>query len=114
MIMTYNYINLDYLDTMTDGDDDMKREMLTMLIAEIPGEMDKLQAATAAADWEEVFQISHKFKTTLSFIGNEDLTNTNKTVEHCSRHRIDVTEIPPMVAQIAEKIPFVMTELKSV
>lgn len=112
--MTYNYINLDYLDTMTDGDDDMKREMLTMLIAEIPDEMDKLQAATAAADWEEVFQISHKFKTTLSFIGNEDLTNTNKTVEHCSRHRIDVEEIPPMVAQIAEKIPFVMTELKSV
>jgi HPt (histidine-containing phosphotransfer) domain-containing protein len=112
--MTYNYINLDYLNTMTGGDDDMKREMLSMLIVEIPDEMGKLQAATAAADWEEVFQISHKFKTTLSFIGNEDLTNTNKTVEHCSRHRIDVEEIPPMVAQIAEKIPFVMTELKSV
>jgi HPt (histidine-containing phosphotransfer) domain-containing protein len=112
--MTYKYINLDYLDTMTGGDDDMKREMLSMLITEIPDEMAKLQAATTAADWEEVFQISHKFKTTLSFIGNEDLVNTNKTVEHCSRHRIDVDEIPPMVAQIAEKIPFVMAELKAI
>ena len=111
--MTYNYINLDYLDTMTGGDEEMKSEMLSMLIVEIPDEMAKLQAATAASDWEEVFQISHKFKTTLSFIGNEDLVNTNKTVEHCSRHRIDVTEIPAMVAEIAEKIPFVMTELKA-
>ena len=113
MIMTYNYINLDYLDTMTGGDDEMKREMLSMLIVEIPDEMVKLQAATAASDWEEVFQISHKFKTTLSFIGNNDLVNSNKTVEHCSRHRIDVTEIPAMVAEIAEKIPFVMAELEA-
>lgn len=112
--MTYNYINLEYLDTMTGGDEEMKSEMLSMLIVEIPDELAKLQAATAAADWEEVFQISHKFKTTLSFIGNEDLVNTNKTVEHCSRHRIDVEEIPPMVAQIAEKIPFVMAELQAV
>ncbi len=111
--MTYNYINLEYLDTMTGGDEEMKSEMLSMLIIEIPDEMAKLQAATAAADWEEVFQISHKFKTTLSFIGNEDLVNTNKTVEHCSRHRIDVAEIPPMVAQIAEKIPLVMAELQA-
>jgi HPt (histidine-containing phosphotransfer) domain-containing protein len=99
---------------MTGGDEEMKSEMLAMLIAEIPDEMAKLTAATAASDWEEVFQISHKFKTTLSFIGNQDLVNTNKTVEHCSRHRIDVEEIPPMVAQLAEKIPFVMAELREV
>ena len=111
--MTYNYINLDYLDTMTGGDEEMKSEMLSMLIVEIPDELAKLQAATAASDWEEVFQISHKFKTTLSFIGNEDLVNTNKTVEHCSRHRIDVAEIPAMIAEITEKIPFVMAELEA-
>jgi HPt (histidine-containing phosphotransfer) domain-containing protein len=111
--MTYNYINLDYLDTMTGGDDEMKREMLSMLIVEIPGEMAKMQAATKAADWEEVFQISHKFKTTLSFIGNEETITTNKTVEYCSRHLVDVTEIPAMVGQIAEKMPLILNELKN-
>ena len=114
MTMTYNYINLEYLDTMTGGDDEMKREMLSMLIVEIPDEMTKLQQAAAAADWEEAFQISHKFKTTLSFIGNEELISINKTVEHCSRHRIDVKEIPAMVEQIADTIPLLMEELLSV
>jgi HPt (histidine-containing phosphotransfer) domain-containing protein len=112
--MTYKYINLEYLDTMTGGDAEMKREMLSMLIAEIPDEMSKMQVATAAADWEEVFQISHKFKTTLSFIGNEEMTNTNKTVEHCSRHRVDVAEIPSMIAQLAKEMPHIVEELKNV
>jgi HPt (histidine-containing phosphotransfer) domain-containing protein len=110
--MTYNHINLEYLDTMTGGDEEMKNEMLSMLIIEIPDEMGKMEAATKAADWEEVFQISHKFKTTLSFIGNEEMITTNKTVEYCSRHRVDVTEIPAMVAQLAEKMPLVLEELK--
>jgi HPt (histidine-containing phosphotransfer) domain-containing protein len=114
MTMTYNHINLEYLDTMTGGDDEMKGEMLSMLIIEIPDEMAKMQAATKAADWEEVFQISHKFKTTLSFIGNEDMMTTNKTVEYCSRHRVDVTEIAQMVAQLAEKTPLVLNELRSI
>ena len=70
--------------------------------------------AAAASDWEEVFQVSHKFKTTLSFIGSEELIAINKTVEHCSRHRIDVEEIPPMIAQIVEKTPFIMKELATV
>jgi HPt (histidine-containing phosphotransfer) domain-containing protein len=112
--MTYNHINLEYLDTMTGGDDEMRNEMLSMLIIEIPDEMGKMQDATAASDWEEVFQISHKFKTTLSFIGNEEMITTNKTVEYCSRHRVDVTEIPAMVAQLAERMPLVLEELKQI
>jgi HPt (histidine-containing phosphotransfer) domain-containing protein len=112
--MTYKHINLDYLDTMTGGDEEMKGEMLSMLIIEIPDEMAKMEAATAAADWEEVFQISHKFKTTLSFIGNEEMITTNKTVEYCSRHRIDVAEITSMVSQLSAKMPLILDELKKV
>ena len=111
LTMTYKYINFEYLDTMTGGDAEMKHEMLKMLIAEIPQEVDLMEKAAAASDWEEVFQVSHKFKTTLSFIGSEELIAINKTVEQCSRLLIDVEEIPPMVAQIAEKTPLVMKEL---
>jgi HPt (histidine-containing phosphotransfer) domain-containing protein len=112
--MTYKHINLDYLDTMTGGDEEMKGEMLSMLIIEIPDEMAKMEAATAAADWEEVFQISHKFKTTLSFIGNEEMITTNKTVEYCSRHRVDVAEITAMVGQLSAKMPLILDELKQI
>ena len=113
-VMTHQLINLDYLNSMTDGDAEMKQEMLGMLTAEIPEEIGKLQDAAAAEDWEEVFQISHKLKTTLAFVGNEDMTTLNKTIEHCARHTVDTAELPPMVAQLTAMSLLVVEELQSI
>ncbi len=113
-VTTFNYIQLDYLETMTDGDADMMQTMLEMLIEEIPDEIGKMQASLAAQDWEELFQLSHKMKTTLSFVGNEDMINTNKTLEHCARHQESIGEIPAMVQKIADLSVKVVEELKTV
>jgi HPt (histidine-containing phosphotransfer) domain-containing protein len=98
---TFQYINLDYLDTMTGGDADTMQEMLVMLIKEIPTELTKMQNAVLAKDWEEVFQISHKLKMTLAFIGQEKMITINKTIEHCTRHKVDLHEVSIMVEQLA-------------
>lgn len=97
---TFRHINLEYLDTMTGGDAETMHQMLDMLIEEIPTELDKMQAALEAKDWEEVFQISHKFKMTLAFIGNEPMIAINKTIEHCTRHKVDLHEVAIMVEQL--------------
>ena len=64
-VATFRHINLEYLETMTDGDADMMQTMLEMLIAEIPEEMDNMKQCAEKEDWNEIFQISHKMKTTL-------------------------------------------------
>jgi HPt (histidine-containing phosphotransfer) domain-containing protein len=112
--MAYQHINLDYLDTMTGGDEDTMQQMLEMLIEEIPTEITKMRASVAEKDWEEVFQISHKLKTTLAFIGNEDMISLNKTIEHCSRHGVDIHEVPSMVEQLHTLSNPVVEELKTV
>ena len=99
--LSFRHINLDYLDTMTGGDAETMQQMLDMLIEEIPTELTKMQVALAAKDWEEVFQISHKLKMTLAFIGHEDMISINKTVEHCTRHKVDLHEVAIMVEQLA-------------
>jgi HPt (histidine-containing phosphotransfer) domain-containing protein len=112
--MTFKFINLDYLDTMTGGDDSMRDEMLGMLKAEIPDELGKMTESAAASDWEEVFQISHKFKTTLSFIGYDKMIALNKTVEYCTRNKVDLHEIPQMIQSLVKMSKNVMEELKAV
>ncbi len=112
--ISLQHINLDYLDTMTGGDEDTMQQMLEMLIDEIPTEITKMHSSAAADDWEEVFQISHKLKTTLAFIGNEDMIALNKTIEHCSRHQIDIEEVSPMVKQLNVLSNPVVDELKAV
>lgn len=112
--LTFNYIQLDYLETMTDGDSDMMQTMLDMLIAEIPEEIEKMNAALTIQDWQELFQISHKMKTTLSFIGNEQMIHTNKTLEHNARHETDLGTIPGFVKELTELSVMVVEELQMV
>jgi HPt (histidine-containing phosphotransfer) domain-containing protein len=113
-VATYNYIQLDYLETMTEGDADMLQTMLEMLISEIPEEMEKMQACVTSKDWNELFELSHKMKTTLSFVGNLEMINTNKTLEHCSRFQESIDEIPAMVQKLVDMTPLVIEELKQV
>ncbi len=110
---SFQHINFEYLESMTGKDADMMNQMIEMLIDEIPTEIVKMQESVASKDWEEVFQISHKLKTTLAFIGNNDITSLNKTIEHCSRYQIDINEIPPMVEQLFELSEPIMKELKT-
>ncbi len=110
--ISFQHINLEYLETMTGGDADMMNQMLTMLIDEIPCEIIKMQESVTSKDWEEVFQISHKLKTTLAFIGNADMTSLNKTIEHCARNRVEIKDIPPMVQQLSDLSMPVLEELK--
>ena len=113
-VTTYNYIQLDYLETMTDGDAEMMQTMLEMLITEIPDEMSKIKESLAIKDWQEMFQISHKLKTTLSFVGNQDMINTNKTLEHCTRHETSLDEVPGLVSHMDELATKVVEELAQV
>jgi HPt (histidine-containing phosphotransfer) domain-containing protein len=85
--------------------------MLDMLIAEIPEEMDKMQQCVATSDWNEVFQISHKMKTTLSYIGNEEMIAINKQLEHNARHREHIDLIPSMVEKLCTMSVSVVDEL---
>jgi HPt (histidine-containing phosphotransfer) domain-containing protein len=114
LVTTYQYIQLDYLETMTDNDPDMMQTMLEMLITEIPEEMDKMKVALADENWEELFQLSHKMKTTLSFIGNEKMTEMNKKLEHNARHNENLHEVPDLVNQLYDLSEFVVAELKQI
>lgn len=89
----YTYINLDYIDLMTDGDNDMKATMLEMLLDEMPSELDKMRDRLEAQDWEELFKTAHKMKSTLSFIGNDDMTRANQQIEHKAKHEENLGDL---------------------
>jgi len=90
----YNYINLDYIDLMTDGDNDMKATMLEMLLEELPTEIEKMKSHLSAQEWEDLFKAAHKMKSTLSFIGNDNMTQANIAVEHKAKHEENLDHIP--------------------
>ena len=112
--MSYQHINLDYLNLMSDGDDDMKKVMIEMLLEEVPAEVDKMNALHQAANWQQLREVSHKLKSTLAFIGNDILTNTNQEVEDIAKDVNGIEKLPALLEKITSVYPAALAELKSV
>ena len=108
----YQFINLDYLELMSDGDDSMKKVLLEMLIAELPDEIVKMRSLQQSSNWEELCSVSHKMKSTLSYVGNETMTETNKTIEQNTKNNASLDEVAILMDKLEKNLDRVMTELK--
>ena len=108
----YAYINLEYLELMSDGDADMKKVMLEMLLSELPEELEKMKTLLAEANWDELSSVSHKMKSTLAFVGNKEMTNANKDIEIFAKSAADQGKITPLMEVLNELSPKIMAELK--
>ena len=114
-----NLINLDYLKLMADGDRDMEKVMLEMLLTELPSEFDKMKSLQHSQDWQELSKVSHKMKSTLAFIGNEEITAANLKVEQLTKQESppnneDIICIGENMQIFQNLLPEVISELNQV
>jgi len=112
--MAFQHINLDYLDLMSDGDDDMKKVMIEMLLEEVPMEVGKMNQVHEIGDWNELKEVSHKLKSTLAFLGNPTLTTANEEVETIAKTESDLDKLPNLLESITTTYPLALDELKTV
>lgn len=105
------YIQLDYLELMTQGDTEMKATMMEMLADEIPTEILKMRDCATEQNWAEIREISHKLKTTLAFTGNEAMQTANREIEMLAKSNTDCERIPELLIILEELYPFVVEEL---
>ena len=110
----FNYINLDYLELMSDGDDSMKKVMLEMLFEELPLEIGRMKQMCQESNWKDLSSVSHKMKSTLSFVGNSEMIEANKKIEILAKEMEEVKAIPPLLNILEELLPKAVGELRQV
>jgi len=111
-VKIYKFINLDYLDMMSDGDLSMKKTMLEMLLEEIPQELGKMAELLEQGNWETLSSVSHKMKSTLSFVGNEEMTNANQQIEHVAKSDPSTESLKDLLNSLERLYPKVISELE--
>jgi len=114
MSINFQFINLDYLDLMSDGDEDMKQTMIEMLLEEIPEEMEQMRVYNEEGNWKELREVSHKMKSTLSFVGNKEMTAANQQVEDIAKVGKGTEAIPALLTILFDIYPKALDELKAV
>jgi len=108
----YQYINLDYLELMSDGDLGMKKIMLEMLLQELPEEIQKMKDLQLIANWEDLSSVSHKMKSTLAFVGNDTMTNSNKVLEKMAKNKDNVDQASDLINTLSDLYKLVVVELQ--
>lgn len=111
-VNTYQYINLEYMDMMSEGDDSMKKIMLEMLLEELPQEIKKMSSICAESNWQELAAVSHKMKSTLAFVGNPKMTEANKNIEKIAKESPSMDTLSGLVEVLNDLYPNILIELQ--
>ena len=111
-VNTYQHIDLEYLDMMSEGDESMKKVMLEMLLEELPQEIIKMKSLCADFNWQELGAVSHKMKSTLAFVGNLKMTEANKSIEKTAKENPSADALSGLIEVLNSLYPAVLDELK--
>ena len=109
----FEYINLDYLNSLVGDDVETKETMLSMLLDEIPEEIQIINTAIQANDMATLKNAAHKLKSTLAFIANDKMTNANIAIEQIAKEKDGLEKLPELVAIMNELQPFVLQDVKA-
>jgi HPt (histidine-containing phosphotransfer) domain-containing protein len=110
--MDFTKINLSYLHTMSDNDPEMVATVLGMLLAELPVEVTKLKDLVDQNLWTEAHLVSHKLKSTLSFVGSKEMTQLNTAIMDAAKTQSNLDGIRSWADQLLVLMPDVNAELE--
>lgn len=78
--MNYQHICLDYLESMTGGDTELRYTLLNLVKQEVEEAVPTMKTALKDKDWHTLQTISHKLKATLAFVGNQQMIKANERI----------------------------------
>jgi len=105
--------NLSYLNTITQGDEDLKLKMLQTILDEAPEELSRIKAFYISNDWSKLRGAAHKFKSTLVFLGNKKLETVVKKIEQNARNESEHVKIGDMINYVTENCQLLLEQVRS-
>jgi HPt (histidine-containing phosphotransfer) domain-containing protein len=109
--MNYTYINLDYLNEVSDGDIDFVNEIINDYLNKVPIQFVELQAAVNAGDDDAARFIAHKMKSSFQFMGVEQLVLLAQQIENAEMDQKDIV-FNECIGTMTPIIHIVLDELK--
>ena len=107
----YHFINLDYLEKMSAGDPETKKLLLEMLLKELQSVIPHMKILGEKKDWKALKELNHDMKSTLSFVGNKQMSIFNEEIERRLKHLEELETIPSLINLLIHLLPKVVTEL---
>jgi len=78
---TSTVINMEYLRSLSNGDETFERNMIKAFSTQMPQELDNLKAAIDEKNYQRIGSVAHNMKSTVSYLGLQQLTPLLEEIE---------------------------------
>ncbi len=111
MSAKFTYADLEYLESMSMGSNEMIVEMIDLFIEQIPEFTDGLAAHLSEADFAALGAMAHKAKSSVAVMGMNNLANDLKQLELSAKAGEDQETYPALVNRFIEQVKLTGEEL---
>lgn len=105
-------IDLNYLNQLSEGDDEFSISMLSYFLENAPTVIADLKQFYAEKDWKNLRNVAHKFKPQLTFMGIKSVFNEVETIEQNAAGEKNTDQIPSLIDKTEAVCVEAMKEIK--
>ncbi|MEX0314475.1 MAG: Hpt domain-containing protein [Allomuricauda sp.] len=104
--------NLDKVNEMAEGDQDFITSVVSVFLEEVPMDLESLEKAIEARDYENVYKLAHKIKPNVDLLGMEQTRATALEIETLGKTTTSIDEIEKKFPLLKKDVLQVVSELK--
>lgn len=107
-------INLDYLRTISEGNEQFEQSMMKLYLKLTPKELDKMDKGLQSSDFDALHSSSHKLVSSVGMLGAECMKEKLLEVEILALTKSDFSRIGVLLQEIKNEHQKVCTELNNI
>jgi HPt (histidine-containing phosphotransfer) domain-containing protein len=106
-------IDLEYLEQLSEGDNDFTISMLSYFIDNTPGIISEMKQYYQEKDYKALRNVAHKFKPQLTFMGIKSIFQDVENIEQYAGTATNTDAIPGLIERTEEVCRKAMVEIKA-
>lgn len=108
----YTYVNLDYLQSIGQGDNKFKNDLIDIFREQIPKLAEQLKKALDDKQYDELSAVAHKAKSSVAMLGIVTLRSQMETLENKARESEEPETYAQLVSDFCTISELVLNEIK--
>jgi DNA-binding response OmpR family regulator len=105
------YVNLSYLRSVAENDNNIIIEFINIFKSQIPEFIEELNTAYNDKNWQVLGSVAHRAKSSVSMLGISELADDMKTLEICTKEQKEIDKYPLIISKFEKILNLVLHEL---
>jgi HPt (histidine-containing phosphotransfer) domain-containing protein len=104
--------SLEYLKSISGGDEDFIKDMIQTFVSSVPDELNKIKELVDRSDWYKTGEVAHKFCSNLMYLELDYIKEIAYKIETLGLAMEHTEQIPVLFDKLKEACSEIIQELK--